>query len=200
MRGRGPGQSVFAPRMRGWIVCKPPNITRGNGFAPRMRGWIARALLRTIRLYVRPARAGMDRATSLSKEGSRRLPRIRGDGSWVCSTSVNLCAFALHTRGWIDTFGCHHGAFRRLPRAGGDGSDLLRLRYCVRGVRSARAEVDRITTDRWATCQCSPCTCGDGSNTSRSSRRSFAPHMRGWIISGSIAATHVCPALAGISR
>ena len=117
---RMPSRAAASPHTRGWTLVPGSPVARKVGF---------------------PAHAGMDPGATVAGDGSRRLPRTRGDGPLRSRRHQIRSAASPHTRGWTlaagqppvppDGFPAHAGMDlgmtlpiwpgRRLPRTRGDG-------------------------------------------------------------------------------
>ena len=136
------------PRVRGDGPVAGTGDAITLAFPPRARGWTLFTHGAPGPMSVSPACAGMDPSDPEGLEGSRRFPRVRGDGPEPCSLSRPHPWFPPRARGWtfvstranarsavspacagMDPFYSSKPAKRcRFPRVRGDGPQ-----FCERG-------------------------------------------------------------------
>ena len=147
-RCRRSAASARLPRTRGDGPCARTSASSRSQASPHTRGWTPATRIAAFRPLGFPAHAGMDPPTAAARRGPRRLPRTRGDGPAMSTTTALRGSASPHTRGWtlerprdalrIRGFPAHAGMdpaarptcapWRRLPRTRGDGprSDVPR--------------------------------------------------------------------------
>ena len=146
-RYRPPPGSGRLPRTRGdgpWII---QEFLFARPASPHTRGWTRGRAPGAEPERGFPAHAGMDRRRPRRADGTRRLPRTRGDGPRLQGTTTAAATASPHTRGWTPRsillgdrqvgFPAHAGMDpcspaaasrrRRLPRTRGDGPCVARL-------------------------------------------------------------------------
>ena len=136
-----PSAGLGLPRTRGDGPRRSADLQNPRRASPHTRGWTPAAGDRCPDGRGFPAHAGMDPSPSPSCRPKKWLPRTRGDGPHVETSSIGALTASPHTRGWTPSrslttslasgFPAHAGMDprgrsrargpRRLPRTRGDG-------------------------------------------------------------------------------